>query len=132
MSLNVLFVDDDPFLLQAIERSLMLSCPDWSPRFASSGESAIDLLYQQTFDVVISDMRMPGINGAELLDFVSEHFPDTIRIILSGQSDLERAFQTLGPADQYLSKPCQVRELQTVLEHALSLRDHLQSDDINE
>jgi HD-like signal output (HDOD) protein len=128
MSLNVLFVDDDPFLLQAIERSLMFSCPDWAPEFAPSGESAIELLNQQPFDVVVSDMRMPGMNGAQLLEHVSQNHPRTIRIILSGQSDLERAFQTLGPAHQYLSKPCQVGQLQTILEHAIRLRDHLQSE----
>ena len=132
MSLNVLFVDDDPFLLQAIKRSLMLSCPDWAPGFAPSGEAAIELLNRQPFDAVVSDMRMPGMNGAELLEYVNQHFPDTVRIILSGQSDLERAFQTLGPAHQYLSKPCQVGQLQAILEHAIRLRDHLQNEQLRQ
>jgi HD-like signal output (HDOD) protein len=62
-------------------------------------------------DVVVSDMRMPGMDGAELLVRVRERWPASARIILSGQSDHDAVFRAIGPAHQYLAKPCDIDEL---------------------
>lgn len=127
MNLNILFVDDDPFLLESIERSLVMSCPDWTARFAKSAPDAIDILRDEKFDAVVSDMRMPGMLGTELLEHVRDNYPDTIRVILSGQADKDTVIRSHQSAQQYLSKPCQVKELSEVLERAFRLREHLQS-----
>ncbi len=75
------------------------------------------------FDVVVSDMRMPGMDGAQLLDEVKTRFPRTVRLVLSGQSDRETIFRSVGPSHQYFSKPCDVDELKQKINHAFALRE---------
>ncbi|MEW8381263.1 MAG: response regulator, partial [Candidatus Thiodiazotropha taylori] len=73
----------------------------------------------------ITDMRMPGMDGAQLLDAIAQHHPHVVRIVLSGQSDQETVMKTVGPAHQYLNKPCEVEVLKATLVRAFSLRDLL-------
>lgn len=127
MKLKILFVDDDPFLLESIQRSLIFSCPDWEAQFAESGSDAIKIMRSESFDAVVSDMRMPGMLGTELLEHVRDYHPETIRVILSGQAEKESVIRSHQSAQQYLSKPCQVKELSEVLERAFLLRDHLKN-----
>jgi HD-like signal output (HDOD) protein len=87
---------------------------------------------QAPFDVVITDMRMPGMDGAQLLELVKAKFPRTVRIILSGQSDRETVLRSVGPSHQYLSKPCDVEELKLKLNRAFALRDMLDNPHLKE
>jgi len=103
---KVLFVDDEPLVLQGLQRMLRSMRNEWEMDFVDGGAKALELLERQAFDVVVSDMRMPGMNGAQLLNTLAARFPDTIRIILSGHADQELIAQCLGSAHQYLSKPC--------------------------
>ena len=84
------------------------------------------------FDVVITDMRMPGMDGAQLLELVRVKFPRTVRMILSGQSDRDSILRSIGPTHQYLSKPCDVEELKQKLRHAFALRDLLADPQLKE
>ncbi len=81
---QILFVDDEPFILEAMQRSLYSLESGWKMRFAHSGAEALRLMAQSPADVVVSDMRMPEMNGAELLNEIMRLHPKTVRVILSG------------------------------------------------
>jgi putative nucleotidyltransferase with HDIG domain len=123
--LRLLFVDDEPLVLQGLRRSLRGMSPEWSTEFANSGSEALEKMAQTTFDVVVTDMRMPGMDGGELLQEVEKRHPDTVRIVLSGQSSREALLRSIGPSHQYLSKPCDVNELKARIGSAFLLRDLL-------
>jgi HD-like signal output (HDOD) protein/CheY-like chemotaxis protein len=132
MNKRILFVDDEPMILQGIQRSLRGMRAEWEVELANSGAEALETMAQTPFDVVITDMRMPGMDGAQLLDLVKAKFPRTVRIILSGQSDRETILRSVGPSHQYLSKPCDLDELKQRLARAFALRDMLDDPHLKE
>ena len=132
MSKRILFVDDEPLVLQGIERSLRSMRGEWEMEFATGGPEALDRMSHGPFDVVITDMRMPGMDGAHLLELVKAKFPRTVRMVLSGQSDRETILRSVGPTHQYLSKPCDVDELKQKLARAFALRDLLEDPHLKE
>ncbi|MFQ5706186.1 MAG: HDOD domain-containing protein [bacterium] len=125
MKKRLLFVDDTENVLQGLRRMLRSKRHEWDMEFAASGEEALAILSERPADVIVADMRMPGMDGAELLSTVMERHPQTIRIVLSGQSDKEMIMKSIGPTHQYLSKPCNADELKNIIERALALRDLL-------
>lgn len=125
---RILFVDDEPNVLAGLRRMLHCMRGDWDLRFATSGAEALEELDDAPFDIVVSDMRMPGMSGAELLTLVRERHPRVVRIILSGQSDHEQIMRTIGPAHRYLSKPCSPEALREALSRAATLSQVITSD----
>ena len=125
---RILFVDDDVFLLNGLRRLLRSCRKEWEMEFYSSGEEVLGSLREQPADVVVSDMRMPGMDGEAVLSAVRAQHPGTIRIILSGQSEKEAAFRTVGPAHQYLTKPCNGDDLKRVVRRACALGEHLNTE----
>ncbi|HSR53161.1 MAG TPA: response regulator [Acidobacteriota bacterium] len=125
---KILFVDDDPQILQGLRRMLRSMRAEWHLEFAESGEEALGILSLQRFDVVVSDMKMHGMDGAELLGEVKRLYPWTVRLILSGHSDRTSIMKALGPSHQYLSKPCDPDLLKATVDRACRLRGLLQSD----
>jgi response regulator RpfG family c-di-GMP phosphodiesterase len=113
--MRVLFVDDEPNILDSIRRQLRKS---FEILTATSGIEALALLKDTgPVAVVVSDMRMPGMNGAELLTKVRDQYPDTIRMILSGQADLESTIAAInnGHIFRFLTKPCQEEALRAAV-----------------
>src|SRR5882724_7520268 len=98
---------------------------EWEMVFAPGGQDAIDELAKSAFDVVVCDMRMPRVDGAALLKHVREHYPNTVRIILSGYTETETALRTIPVAHQFLSKPCDAATLQATVLRACNLQDLL-------
>lgn len=125
MNKRILFVDDEPMVLQGLQRSLRSMRAEWEMEFAASGPEALATMARSRFDVVITDMRMPGMDGAQLLDQVKKRFPQTVRFILSGQSDRETILRSIGPTHQYLAKPCDIDDLKQKLTRAFALRELL-------
>ena len=125
MKLMILLVDDEPRVLQGLVRMMRSRRQEWEIATAASGPEALNLLSRQPFDVVVSDMRMPGMDGTHLLREVQERYPEIVRIILSGQSDQESALQSVMPAHQYLTKPCSDEVLKSAIERSCGLRDLL-------
>lgn len=123
---RILFVDDEPQLLRML-RLMLLRIPEWDASFVESGEAALALMDHNQFDVVVSDMRMPGMNGAQLLNETMKRFPQSFRIILSGYADQEIVFRCVGATHQYLSKPCSLETLRSVLDRLRSLNQGLTS-----
>jgi len=119
---NVLFVDDEPRVLSGLQRMLRPMRHEWNMTFVNSGREALDKLAAAPFDVIVTDMRMPEMDGAELLHHVSERHPDTIRIVLSGQTDDETAMRVVDLAHQCLAKPCDPERLKHTLQRASALR----------
>lgn len=113
---RILFVDDERRILDGIRRSLRDRRQIWDMAFAGGGAEALAILSDDRYDVVISDMRMPGIDGAELLTRVSELYPATARVVLSGHTERDSALQVAVTAHRFLNKPCEPDVLTAVLE----------------
>ncbi|MHB9328468.1 HDOD domain-containing protein [Phytobacter ursingii] len=120
--MQVMFVDDENRILSGIERSVMMYNPDWECRFASSGPQALTMLEETPADVVVSDMRMPFMDGAELLARIRDCWPGTVRIILSGYSEPTSTQRMLQVAHQFVSKPCDSTALIAMIENTLTRR----------
>jgi len=127
---RILFVDDEPNILSGLKRQLRSQRKEWEMDFVESGKQALAMMEGTPFDVVVSDMRMPGMDGAELLGRVKEHYPETVRIILSGHSELELVMKSVGPTHQYLTKPCDPDLLRATLKRAFALRDLLADEQL--
>ncbi len=122
---RVLFVDDEPRILDGLRRMLRVLRNEWDMEFAEGGARAIEVLAAHRFDVIVSDMRMPGIDGAELLLHCKRHHPDMMRIVLSGHMELESALRSIAVAHQFLTKPCDADTVRKVLNRSAALQDLL-------
>ncbi len=118
---RVLFVDDEPEVLRGIQRMLDPQKHQWDMIYAPGGEAALSLMGTAPFDVVVSDMRMPGVDGAVLLQAVCEQFPSVVRIVLASQAEMEVALRSVPVAHQFLLKPCDPDMLRVSIERATSL-----------
>lgn len=125
MSIRILFVDDEPLILDGLQRSLRPFRKEWAAAYAAGGEEALAMLDREPFDVVVTDMRMPGMDGATLLGEVTRRHPDVLRMVLSGQSDLESFVKSAGATHQYLTKPCSVQVLRDAVNRTVALRQLL-------
>jgi HD-like signal output (HDOD) protein/ActR/RegA family two-component response regulator len=125
---NILFVDDERDLLDSLKARLYKHRHDWNMNFVLSGEQAIAALEQQPFDLVVSDVRMPGMDGGQLLAVVKQRWPTAMRIIVSGYSDPVQAVRLTSLAHQYVAKPCDGRELENIIERCFYLRDLLSQE----
>ncbi len=119
---RILFVDDDPHVLRGLRRSMMAMEPRWEMIFCGSAAEALAILARQPADAIVSDMRMPHMDGAQLLDLVRKTYPHMIRVILSGYAEIESVLKTVGPAHLYLAKPCDSANLCRIIERPLALR----------
>jgi len=127
---KILFVDDEPNILQGLQRMLRAMRTEWEMAFALNGEDALAELERSSYDIIVTDWRMPRMNGAQLLEQVKQHHPGVIRIMLSGQSDELNLLNSIGPSHQYLSKPCDYETLKSTLDKACRLRDLLSNTPI--
>lgn len=125
---KILFVDDDLNVLQGLKRMLRPMRHEWNMEFASSGQEALDILAKYSFDVVVTDMRMPKMDGGKLLAIVMKQYPETVRIVLSGHSDQEMILGSVKFAHQYLMKPCDAEVVKSTIERACSSRDLLKNE----
>ncbi len=125
---RILFVDDEPNILQGLQRMLRGMRGEWEMRFLDNGRAALAAMAEDPFDAVVTDMRMPGMDGAELLSEIRRLYPQVVRVILSGYSELEAVMRTVGPAHQYLAKPCNAQTLIDVLRRAIELRRLLECE----
>lgn len=128
MKKRILFVDDEPNILQGLKRMLRNQRHEWEMDFAEGGEQALELLAQEQFDAIVSDMKMPGMDGAQLLEEVKKRHPEMVRFILSGYSDQELVMRSVGPSHQYMAKPCEPELLKANLTNAFALRELLASE----
>lgn len=119
MTETILFVDDDIHLVSALQRSLYKS---YRVELALSAADALAAIAEEPFAVVVSDLQMPGMNGIELLTRVKDTCPETVRILLTGQADLETAIEAVNEGNifRFLRKPCPQELLKKTLEAGLA------------
>ncbi|MDQ7832810.1 MAG: response regulator [Desulfovibrionaceae bacterium] len=120
---RILFVDDEQHVLDALRRMLHGMRGQWEMQFATSGNAALDILQASPQDVIVADMRMPGMDGVTLLDEVRTRHPGVIRLILSGHSDTNTALKSVRHAHQFLLKPCKAEELMAAIARATTFQD---------
>jgi HD-like signal output (HDOD) protein len=127
---RILFVDDEPRILDELRRMLRSQRQGWELAFAPGAETALLLMEASPFDVIVSDMRMPGMDGAALLARVREKYPHVVRIVLSGHTELSTALRVVPVAHQFLTKPCDAEMLRVAIERACHLKALLHDDSI--
>ena len=127
---RILFVDDERAVLEALRSRLRRRSAQWEVECVDSGALAIERMQQQPYDVIVTDLRMPGMDGAQLLEIVSGRWPQAIRIVLSGYADLQQTNRVVPFAHQYLSKPCEPQQLEAVIDRCLLLHELLQGSDL--
>jgi HD-like signal output (HDOD) protein len=122
---RILFVDDEPRVLEQLRQMLESQKDQWDMAFAPSGKAALTLLDASPFEVVVSDLAMPGMDGAALMKIVCERHPAIVRIVLSGPQEMETALRAVPVAHQFLLKPCDPNMLRVAVERATSLSNIL-------
>jgi len=122
MKHSVLLVDDDAHLLDGLRRALHEE--PYQVVTAGSGDAALEILAARPVAVVVADEEMPGMRGSQLFARIKATYPDTMRVMLTGQASLEVAMRAIndGHAYRFFTKPCNVRELAIGLRQALVQR----------
>lgn len=127
---RILFVDDESRILDGFRRMLHANRDRWEMQFVTDGEAALTACETGSFDVVISDMMMPGMDGATLLGLIRDRFPNTARIVLSGYAETGLTTRAISVAHRFLSKPCSTEDLQSTIERVCALQDLVGSPEI--
>lgn len=118
---RILFVDDDARALKGLDALLDPLRRQWEVAFADSGVKALEQFAQAPFDVVVADLRMPGMSGSEMLQEIMARYPSTTRLLLAGAADRTLAAESLGVAHQFLIKPLDFAFFQSLLEFTTTL-----------
>ena len=128
MGHSVLVVDDQPVIRDMLRKALARY--KYSVHCAGSAQEALGILSSQKVDVVISDEVMPGMQGTEFLTLVKDKFPDTVRIILTGQASLESAIRAINEGEIYrfLTKPCNIVDLTVTIRQAIEQKELLKEN----
>ncbi len=101
---------------------------EWDVEAVNSGKKALEILENEKFDVIVSDIKMPGMDGAQLLDLVRRKYPGIARVVLSGHADKEVIIKLVGTVHQYLSKPCNGEALKNVVARACQMSNLMASE----
>ena len=120
---KILFVDDEPAILEGLQDSLRKHRRRWDMTFACGGEAAISEMTTKDYDVVVSDVRMPGVGGVDVLQYAKDQHPKTIRIALTGFADEKSTIKLTTLAQRYLTKPCAVDDLDEAISRDSGLVD---------
>ncbi len=130
--MKVLFVDDEPNILDGISRLLLFASEDTDVDVATNGAEALSRLESQAADVVITDMRMPVMDGMQLLTQVRARWPNIVRIVLTGEPGYEAAVRMVPIAHQYLLKPCSGEELLGVIARTRTVLERLENPNVRD
>jgi HD-like signal output (HDOD) protein len=120
---RVLFVDDDDVLVRALARAVKARGGRWEAQTATDADAALRQMRGGSVDVVVSDVRMPGVDGPALLAAVRNEWPGTVRILMSGFADEEAVHRSIPVAQQFVPKPCSVDDLFNAIDRACAQRD---------
>lgn len=130
MGIKILIVDNLPNVYQGLKRVLWTQKPDWDLTYAENAQKALELIDALEFDVIVSDIKMPVMDGSELLNHINTEYPNIIRIVLSGQCDQEAAFKLVSTTHLFLSKPCDPKTFTDFIERAMKNKLILNNPDI--
>jgi HD-like signal output (HDOD) protein len=127
---RILFVDDDQNVLDGLQNLLRKQRREWEMVFVLTAAEALLQLETGSFDVVMTDMRMPVMDGAAFLEVVKEKYPSVARIVLSGQAQREAVMRAVPVAHQYISKPCDADQLRTVIDRVCNLQSFIHDEKV--
>ena len=130
MKANILFVDDDPNVVNGLRRMLHSFKKEWNLFYALSGQEALEIISKESIDVIVTDLRMPGMSGAQLLYEIQKRTPDILRITLSGYSEEEMSIQSSRYAHQSLCKPTSPEKIKSTIEKAFGFRKYLKNESL--
>jgi DNA-binding NtrC family response regulator len=119
---RILFVDDDPNLLTGLQRLLRPQRREWDMTFVDGGEAALAVLSKGPYDVIVTDARMPKMDGLALLEEVRRRYPEIRRILLSGQTEISLTLRAMGLVHQFLPKPSDPEALRVAIERACTVK----------
>ena len=125
---TILFVDDEPKILKGLQRILYPMKSEWNILLAESGAQALELLEQNPVDVVVSDMRMPAMNGMQLLSIIQKRFPKVVRVMLTGQPDRDMYCEVMTVSHYFIWKPASYEDLRALFEGIRDLDAHLHDE----
>ncbi len=127
---TILFVDDEPLLLDGLQNLLRKRRRDWNMHFLPTAKQALQFLEEHPVDILVTDLRMPEMDGAELIQEAYRRYPGIIRMILSGQADQATMARSAPMTHRFLTKPCDPQTLQAALERAVQLLDVMRSEEL--
>ena len=128
MKRHILFVEDNPVLLELYAMMLKSESDNWEVLTAANGEDALKALERSPLDVIVSDMRMPGMDGIQLITEVKKRSPRTSRIILSGMNDQKEIALCLEETHQFIAKPFDAKTLKATLSRICGLDAYLHDE----
>ncbi|NOY28956.1 MAG: response regulator [Planctomycetes bacterium] len=128
MNHTILLVDDEPNILHSLSRAFRKQ--PYRTYTSRSAEEAIAILKAHDIDLIVSDENMPGMSGTKLLAWVAEHFPEVVRIVLTGQPSIPAVIRAIneGGVYRFLTKPCDVVELGLIVRQALEQKEASKKD----
>jgi HD-like signal output (HDOD) protein len=129
---KILFVEDNPVLLELYGIMLTGEPHRWQVRTASCGQQALEFMETTTFDAVISDLEMPGMDGIQLLREVKRRSPATARIMVSGVTDQKLVAESLHETHQFMAKPINSKTVKTTLLRINRLDAFLQNAELKQ
>ena len=129
---KILFVDDEPAILDGLQDLLHGFKHRWDMSFICGGQDAIATMSEANYDAVVSDIRMPGVNGADVLEYAKNNHPQTIRIALTGYADVQTTIEITRLAHRYLRKPCSLDDLDEVITRDCGLIEAFDNEVVKE
>ena len=115
MKQRILFVDDEAMLLEMYRLVFESEQEQWDIQFAQGAQEALEMMEKEPFDVIVSDMRMPGMSGADLFHEVIKRFPKSSRLIMTGYADQEQIAKCIGATHQFIAKPFDIKLLKNTI-----------------
>jgi putative nucleotidyltransferase with HDIG domain len=129
---RLLFVDDEPRELESLRAQSALLGEGWELAFADSAAQGLEAFAHARFDVVVADLRMPGMDGAAFLQEIMARYPSTLRLLMADLSDRTSAMQNLVRSHQFLGKPCDLAFLRSLAEFSLEHGKRVGNDHVRE
>ncbi|MFK7818673.1 MAG: response regulator [Planctomycetaceae bacterium] len=120
--LRVLFVDDDPAWLNCLKRSIRQNNTGWAVDYCPGGDEALAMMKGESFDVIVSDLNMPGLRGDKLLDRIATEYPKTLRFLLSGADASECSGDASSKAMEFIPKETAADDLIFRIARGVTLR----------
>ena len=119
MKPRILFVDDEEMVLRGIRRMFRRERDEWEMLFAPGAARGLEIMAAQPVDVVVSDIKMPGMGGVEFLERVRNEHPQTVRIAMTGHSSADVAMLSVLTVHRFLTKPCAEENLREAIRNSL-------------
>lgn len=126
----ILFVDEDKDMLKSLERMLKSHQDEWDVMFSPSAEKALEIMGKNPADIIVTEYNMREINGYELLKKIKSDFPQTDRILLSGETDEDKIMKTVPIAHQFIYKPVNALKLKSMLKRTIAMRNILKDKNL--